>query len=93
MNLGYFDYTFIVILIILNIVFWKKRTSWKLGCLIGIIFYILIPLISIGIEVNRYTVDKDLVDNFELLYTYFRFPFYWAIGLVQAIILGIKTKK
>lgn len=47
------------------------------------------------IEVQNYMEGRFLVDNFEMLYTYFRFPLYWVIGLAQLVILGsrLPTKK
>jgi|SRR5690606_28225681 len=91
MIIGYFDYIIIGILIFLNIKFWKKRVNQKTGCIVGgLLFGFLLPLISMIIEVQRVKMTIGIIDNFEVLYTYLRFPTYWIMGVVQAIVSGIK---
>ena len=91
MIIGYFDYLVIGILIFLNIKFWKKEISGKTGCLVGgILFGFLIPLISLIIEVQRVKMTIGIMDSFEVLYTYLRFPTYWIIGIIQTVIIGVK---
>lgn len=91
MIIGYFDYLVIGILIFLNIKFWKKEISGKTGCSVsGILFGFLLPLISLIIEVQRVKMTVGIIDNFEVLYTYFRFPTYWIIGIIQTVIIGVK---
>ena len=91
MILGYFDYAVIGILIFLNIIFWKKEFTGKIGCLIGgLLFGFLIPAISMFIEIDRVEKTIGIIDSFEVLYTYLRFPTYWTIGIVQLIVIGIK---
>ena len=91
MNIGYFDYIIFIALIILNIIFWKKDFS---SCLVyGVIillFGAIFPVISSFIDVRIYTSDKQIVDNFELLHNYLKFPLYWGVGLVQLLILRFK---
>jgi len=43
------------------------------------------------VEIQLYSSSGD--DAFNLLYTYFRFPVYWAIGLIQFIIIEFRVKK
>ncbi len=31
-----------------------------------------------------------IMDSFEVLYTYLRFPTYWIIGIIQTVIIGVK---
>ena len=91
MIIGYFDYIVIGVLIFLNIKFWKKETNRKTGCIAGgLLFTFILPLISLIVEVQRVKMTIGIIDSFEVLYTYLRFPTYWAIGLIQAIVSGIK---
>lgn len=89
--LGYFDFVLVVILILANYRFWKKFSVFD-NCLITIIFISLfgfiLPIISMFFEIQLNSSSGD--DAFNLLYTFFRFPFYWAIGIIQLIIIGAK---
>lgn len=92
MLLGYFDCWVLGVLSLLNILFWKKRISEKFGCFLGVaLFGIVLPLISQGFEIKRVQTTIGIIDNFEVLYTYFRFPVYWAIGIIQAFVLRFKN--
>ena len=91
MIIGYFDYIVIGILLFLNIKFWKKEIDRKTGCIVsGLLFGFLLPLISMIIEVQRVKMTIGIIDNFEVFYTYLRFPTYWIIGIIQAFVSGIK---
>jgi hypothetical protein len=94
MIIGYFDYIVFGILIFLNIIFWKRKTGEGKGCIIaivgGILFGLLLPTISSFIEVQRVKAIVGNPDSTELLYTYFIYPIYWGIGIIQTIIIGIK---
>jgi hypothetical protein len=94
MIIGYFDYIVFGILIFLNIKFWKRETGKGKGCIIaivgGILFGLLFPTISSFIEVQRVKAIVGNPDSTELLYTYFIYPIYWGIGIIQTIIIGIK---
>jgi hypothetical protein len=83
--IGIFDIIVILVLIIFNIRFWKKE--W--GCLIqisGILSYILIlPFLSMAVEIERVSCEVGIRDNFEILYTWFRFPLYWILFIIQVI--------
>lgn len=93
-NAGYFDYAIIAILIVLNIVFWKKKIKYNTGCIIGfLLFGIILPIVSQYIEVQRVKDSIGIMDNFEVLYTFFRFPLYWLIGILQSLILSFKNYK
>lgn len=83
MIIGYFDYIVIGILIIINIKFWKKEINRKIGCIVGLIFGIVLPIISQGIEIQRVKMTIGIMDNYEILYTFFKFPIYWIIVMVQ----------
>ena len=91
MIFGYFDYVIIGILILLNIIYWKKEINAKIGCIAGVILFgFLLPLISQIIEVKRVQWTIGIIDNFEVLYTYLKFPIYWIIGIAQGLIISIK---
>jgi len=91
MAIGFFDYIIFTVLVILNIVFWKKDfTSCLTYSLVILFFGIIFPIISAIIDIKIYTHDKKIVDNFELLHNYFKFPLYWGIGFLQLLILKFK---
>lgn len=91
MIIGYFDYTFIGFLILLNIFLWKKKINGKIGFLVGILsFGLILPFVSQIIEIQHVEKTIGIIDNFEVLYTYLKFPFYWILGFAQLIIAGIR---
>lgn len=91
MSIGCFDYTAFIVLIILNIIFWKKDISSCLAySIIILLFGVIFPVVSSFIDIRIYTSDKKNVDNFELLHNYLKFPLYWGIGLLQLLILRFK---
>lgn len=93
MFIGYFDYIIFGILVFLNVFFWKKRFKRPIGCLIGfLVFGIVLPIASMAFEIDRYTAEYKYTDAFELLYTYFRFPMYWTIGILQGIRILLKNR-
>ena len=84
MFIGIFDVFLFGILITLNILLAHQTITQKLGCLVIIlIFGIILPIISISLEVNRVISQRVVLDNFTLLYVYFKFPVYWFIGIIQ----------
>ncbi len=94
MFIGYFDYGVLFLLVIANIYLWKKKLKGKIGCLIsGLLFGIILPIISMKIEIVRISKEYEIIDSFNLLYTYFRFPIYWIIGVFQTIIMNVNNKK
>ena len=94
MLFGYFDLTLIVILIFLNFRFWRELSTFN-NCLPAAIFFasfgFILPLISMFVAIQLNSSSGD--DAFNLLYTYFRFPVYWVIGLIQLIIISIRMNK
>lgn len=91
MSIGYFDYTIFIVLIILNVIFWKKDLSSCLTYVIIILlFAVILPVISSFIDIRVYISDNKIVDNFELLHNYLKFPLYWGIGVLQLLILKFK---
>lgn len=93
MFIGYFDYGVLFLLVIANVYFWKKNLKGKIGCLIsGFLFGIVLPIISMKIEMSRISKEYEIIDGFNLLYTYFRFPMYWIIGIFQTIVMNVNNK-
>lgn len=98
MNLYAGSYDFIVfgLLLILNIFLWNRGMKNKSGCmLVFIVFGLVLPLLSIAVEIrlyHAYTIDKPFSDKFETVYTLYRFPLYWLIGIVQFALIALKNK-
>ncbi|MEM1121451.1 MAG: hypothetical protein AAGJ18_13450 [Bacteroidota bacterium] len=91
MILGNFDFWVFAILILANVYFYKKRVSGKIGCFaIGLLFGLILPIISQKLEINNVSQEREILDNFTLLYTFCKFPIYWIIGGLQAIIFSRK---
>lgn len=91
MIFGYFDYLILAILIFLNIKFWRSKFEIGIGCILGgLIFGMVLPIISIIIELAIVESSGGWMDSFEVAYVYIKFPIYWTIGLTQAILTGIK---
>lgn len=91
MLIGYFDYAIFAILILLNIKLWKRNFVGFLAILIGIcLFGLVLPMLSIFIEIYRVESAFEIVDGYQLIYTYFRFPMYWLFGLIQALVNILK---
>ena len=94
--LNYFDICF---LIILNISFYfiyiknnvgmdaLQKITWFF------LFGIVIPLVSVKIEINSIYRAYAVVDPFNLWYTFFRFPTWWTIGVLNYILLRAILKK
>ncbi|NOU61991.1 hypothetical protein [Marinifilum caeruleilacunae] len=94
MFIGYFDYIIFGLLLLFNVLYWKKRFNGKTGCLIiGILFGVAIPYVSMEIELLRVKSEFEMIDGFNLLYTIFRFPMYWIIGILQSILINIHDKQ
>ena len=90
MFVGYIDYIIFSILIFLNIKFWRRKfTGALIYVIIAILFGILLPMVSMKLEIIKVKNEYEIVDGFNLLYTLFRFPMYWILGIWQVINLKI----
>ena len=91
---GHFDYALFLVIIIINLYCWNKFPKIK-GCLsilsLLFLFGLVLPSISMFVEIKLNSSPGD--DAFNLLYTYFRFPIYWVIGLIQIIIIYFNNHK
>lgn len=89
---GYFDLVILGVLIFLNIKNYGK-VHLNLGCWIGVIvFGLVLPFISMSIELQIVQANGGWMDSFEVVYVYLRFPTYWMLGILQCIIFGVTTK-
>lgn len=89
MIIGNFDFVVIGILVLLNILTRGKKIKNNIGCLIGgLIFGLIVPIISQKLEIDRVASEREILDNFTLLYTYFKFPIYWIIGAIQIAVIS-----
>ena len=83
MVLSYFDFAVIITLTLISLFarISNKKITNKPGCLIwGLLFGLTLPIISQKIEIDRVASEREILDNFTLLYTYFKFPIYWVLG-------------
>ncbi|PTT71407.1 hypothetical protein [Chryseobacterium sp. HMWF035] len=91
MFFGTFDYIILVLIFLVNIVVWKfkiiRKRNWILYLVAFLFFGFVIPLLSVDFEIEKATKDQPIVDNFTLLYNYFRFPVWWFVGILQLLIL------
>ncbi len=90
MFVGYFDYAVFCLLAGASV--WRARrgVSLSLGdwstLAVALVFCLLLPLLSISVEIDRTRRPPGVpVDAFELLYTYLRFPLYWALFALQLL--------
>ena len=101
MYVGYFDYAVLILLVGANVGFVKLLRFRSLGCLpllaLILLYGFVLPFLSQSAELERTRRPPGvMVDNFELLYTYFRFPLYWALFVLQSgflIILNSRKKE
>lgn len=94
MFVGYFDYAVLALVIGVNILYIKRYSSGTLGCwpllTIGVLFCLVLPFLSMSVELERARRPPGvMVDGFELLYIWFRFPMYWILFILQVSALAI----
>jgi hypothetical protein len=93
MIIGYFDYIILGMLLFLNIWFWKEIKGKLFLLAVLVLCGFVLPIISMLIEIGRVDRTTGIIDNFEILYTYLKFPIYWIVGFIQIGIIGLKTIK
>ncbi len=90
---GYFDLTILGFLLFFNIKNYGK-VNGNLGCWIGVILFgLVLPFISMMIELQIVKSNGGWMDSFEVAYVFLRFPTYWIIGIVQSIFFALTTNK
>lgn len=97
MLFGVFDYIILAFIFIFNFGVWKykiiKKRNWILYLITFLLFGFIIPFFSMDFEISRVTESQTNVDGFTLLYTYFRFPTWWFIGILEVVFLRSQLKK
>jgi hypothetical protein len=94
-----FSYSDFAILIGLNLVFYflikhnylERNKIHKM--MIAILFIIVVPFLSNMIEIDIVNRTYSMVDGYNLLYTLFKIPVWWLIGLLNIISLHFFLKK
>ncbi len=96
MFFGIFDYIIVAIILIFNFSAWKykiiKKCNWIFYLIAFLFFGIIFPVISIHYEIQEAAKDQTFIDNFTLLYTFFRFPVWWLIGFLEILWLRYSLK-
>lgn len=92
---NFFDVIIIALLIYLNIKIWNKNLNKLLTYIIlTLILVFLSPIISIIIEFElNSSENNEVFDSFTMLYTFFKFPIYWIIFLIQIILINHSLRK
>lgn len=87
---GYFDIFLLFLLIALNIIIWKydilKSVTWKISIPGFLLLFFFFPMLSTKVEVNNVYSHFKVVDGFNLLYIWFRWPTWWILGIIEMIV-------
>jgi len=88
-----FDIVVILLLIFINIKFWNKKWGSLVQILGTLLYVFVLPIISMKIEAEIISRKYEIVDGFNFLYAFFRFPLYWILYFLQLIIYHKKDKR
>jgi len=90
---GPFDFIIIALLILFNLFVHKtdyiRKFNWLLITVLVILFLIIIPYFSAEFERKQVVKQYELVEGFNLIYLFFRFPVWWIIGLFELITIKL----
>ncbi len=87
MLISYFDYAVCCLLAGSTLVWWKYRPMWRPRCLLGLLLFgLVLPLLSQDVEFRLHPQPTESFDAFTMAYTYFKFPLYWGIGVLQQVV-------
>lgn len=83
---NYYDFVLLVVLII-GLAILKKKYEKFINKKLVIVFkifllFIFIPYLSMQIEINNVVAKNGIDDSFTLLYTFFKIPIWWFIGII-----------
>lgn len=91
--IGYFDIVMFLLLLAFNLLVWKFDFLKSLNCGILLIFsvvlFIIIPLIASFFEAHLVHSTYEMVDGFNLLYIWLKWPIYWLVGIIELILLRL----
>ncbi|PRB02051.1 hypothetical protein CQ046_13895 [Chryseobacterium sp. MYb7] len=94
----FFNYSDILIIIVINLILYilSKTQLLKLNkiskIVIGIFFFIIIPIISTQIELSNVHSKFAIVDGFNVLYIILKIPVWWIIGALNIYLIKTRIK-
>ena len=91
----YYDILFLSVIIIINyfIFTMKMKLNTVSKVFILLLFFIFIPFISSKIELHNVQEKFKIVDGFNLLYLFLKFPIWWTLGVVEILFLSKLLKR
>ena len=93
----YYDLAFLFIITAINIYIFKKKQNINLNRFVKttvfVLFFILIPYLSNTIEIRNIYKKFTDIDSFNLWYLIFKYPVWWAIGILEILYLSKLKEK
>ena len=93
----YYDILFLSVIILVNYFVYTKKIRVKLNIVskvfIFLLFFILTPYISSEIELHNVHEKFKIVDGFNLLYLFLKFPIWWTLGAAEILFLSKLQKR
>ncbi|MBP1167150.1 hypothetical protein JOE44_004034 [Chryseobacterium sp. PvR013] len=92
----FFSYSDFLIITVINLILYILSKNQLLKAnriskiIIGIFFFIIVPIISTQIELRNVNNKFEIVDGFNVLYIIFKIPIWWIIGILNIYIIKIK---
>ena len=97
MSFTYYDITFLILALAINIYIFRNRKNIKINRFtkisIFLLFFILIPYLSNTIEIKNIYKKFTIVDGFNLWYLIFKYPVWWSIGIIEILFLSKLQEK
>lgn len=97
MVFGYFDIfiLFAIILIDLLLCLYRpiNKLDWKILTVVFLLLFLGIPYVSTKIEQIQVHQTEEMIDGFNLLYIFLKYPIWWTIGTIEIFILRRSIKK
>ncbi len=90
---NYYDFLLLAVLIIGAAIVKKKHLNFinkKLVIVFRIfLLFVFIPYLSMQIEINNVVAKNGIDDSFTLLYTFFKIPIWWFIGIILLFYMSV----
>lgn len=87
----YFDLSILLLIISLDISILSKKRKVKLSnltiMLFAIFFLFILPYLSTELESHLVHSRNEVVDGFNLLYLWLKWPIYWLVRAIELIFL------
>jgi hypothetical protein len=87
----YFDLSILLLIISLDISILSKKRKVKLSnltiMLFAIFFLFILPYLSTELKSHLVHSRNEVVDGFNLLYLWLKWPIYWLVGAIELIFL------